>query len=221
MEAVNQNVQRGMAGLAMAQVKHLISVATNTALLAAEAAGVDVEGMKADVLPQIVGTLQGSAEAFKFAAGLTKDIVGGAGAGKEFAALNNVIAKLGGEGARVSLGGAPAKKQVGGNVYPAQTGRNVYSVAEDGRPELFHSGSGSNTLFAPGEAGRIFNANETMNTFQKGLGGGGGGGGGAPTVNRSGGGEKTVLNITINAGTLDKGSFAKLLETEILNHIYR
>jgi len=208
MEAVNQNVQRAMAGLAMSQVKHLIAVATNTALLAAEKAGVDVEGMKADVLPQIVGALQGSAEAFSTAAKLTGGVVEGAGAGKEFKALQNIIAKL-------------SKQQTGGNVYPSQTGRNVYSVTEDGRPELFHSGSGSNTLFAPGEAGRIFNANETMNVFQRGLGGGGGGGGGAPTVNRSGGGEKTVLNITINAGTLDKGSFAKLLETEILNHIYR
>jgi len=113
------------------------------------------------------------------------------------------------------------KKQTGGQVYASQAGRNVYSVTEDGRPELFHSGSGTNTLFAPGESGRIFNANETMNTFQRGVGGGGGGGGGTPTVQRSGNDEKTVLNITINAGTLDKGSFAKLLETEILNHIYR
>lgn len=105
----------------------------------------------------------------------------------------------------------------GGQVYPSQTGRNVYSVAEDGRPELYHSGGGSNILFAPGASGRIFNASETMGAFNKGL----GGGSSAPTVARSGNDERTVLNITINAGTLDKASFAKLLETEVLNHIYR
>ena len=97
------------------------------------------------------------------------------------------------------------------------TGGSVYSVAEDGRPELYHSGGGSNILFAPGSSGRIFNASETMGAFNKGL----GGGSSAPTVARSGNDERTVLNITINAGTLDKASFAKLLETEVLNHIYR
>jgi len=220
MAAIDQGIQRTMAMMAGDQIKQLIATATNTALMAAEALGVDVDkDLLADAAKaSLKATMDSNVKMLQYSGSLVKSVVDSTGGKKkgEPSDTDNLLGAF----AKVSEGLA-GKLQTGGNVYPAQTGRNVYSVAEDGRPELFHSGSGSNTLFAPGEAGRIFNANETMNTFQKGLGGGGGGGGGAPTVNRSGGGEKTVLNITINAGTLDKGSFAKLLETEILNHIYR
>jgi len=243
MEAINQNVQRGMAGLAAAQLKNMIAVATNTAVTAAEAAGVDVSdlGIKGEILRSVAGTFESSKETLEFAAKLTKGVVKGAGAEKEMTDLTTIISRLksvaGGKqtGGQVyaehagslltggkQTGGQVYAEHAGGQVYAAQTGKNVYSVAEDGRPEMFHGGSGSNILFSPGEAGKIFNASETMGVFNKGLGGGGEGeGAAAPTVSKTGSGEQTVLNITINAGTLDKGSFAKLLETEILDHIYR
>lgn len=220
MQAIDQNVQRKMAAMAGEQIKNLIAVATNTALMAAKALDVSVpeEDLKKAAAMSLKATMESNVAMLKYSGSLVKGVMDATGGQKkgEPSPTDKMV-----EAFDLIGKGLAKKMQTGGQVYPAQTGRNVYSVAEDGRPELFHSGSGSNTLFAPGEAGRIFNANETMNTFQKGLGGGGGGGGGAPTVNRSGGGEKTVLNITINAGTLDKGSFAKLLETEILNHIYR
>lgn len=104
----------------------------------------------------------------------------------------------------------------GGSVFPAQTGRNVYSVAEDGRPEIY-SGGGDNILFSPASAGKIYNANETMGIFKRGL-------QGSPSQGMSMKTEKSGntinMNLTINAGTLDRGKFARLLEEEVLNTLY-
>lgn len=219
MDAVNLGIQRQMAMLAAQQVRSMLSVATNTAIMAAQAAGVDTKkmGLESNVtnaLKETISSGLNTMAAMKKITGGVLESVDPKGM-KTFTDLQ--VAMLN----KISSSPEAQKKQQGGYVLPALAGRNVYSTVEDGRPELFHSGSGSNTLFAPGESGKIFNASETMGTFKKGLGGGGGEGGGAPTVNRSGSGEQTILNITINAGTLDKSSFAKLLETEVLNHIYR
>ena len=129
---------------------------------------------------------ESSKETLEFAAKLTKGVVKGAGAEKEMTDLTTIISRLksvaGGKqtGGQVyaehagslltggkQTGGQVYAEHAGGQVYAAQTGKNVYSVAEDGRPEMFHGGSGSNILFSPGEAGKIFNASETMGVFKR------------------------------------------------------
>jgi len=221
MAAVDQNVQRHMAYLASSQLQNMIAVATNTALMAAKAAGVDLEdlGIQSDVLGSVAATIESSKNTFEYAAKLTKGVIDSAGAEKEMTRLTNVLTAIS------SKAGVPIPKSgmlAGGSIQGALMGKNTVGVVENGEAEYFHSGgSGQNVLFAPGNAGRIFNTSETMGLLEKGAGGGPGGGTSSPAISRTGGGEQTVLNITINAGTLDKGSFAKLLETEILDHIYK
>ena len=229
IDAANYTVQQEMAGLARRQLATQIDIALSAAATAAKAMGVSDEKLASmGITEKSMGDL--AKESFKNQIEAIKTLskYGGAGMMKTADILEKGQ-KAYEEGERKSNEGWEAQggfgeqlqRQEGGWVTPALAGRNVYSTAEDGRPEVFHSGSGTNILFAPGESGQIFNASATMNAFQRGLGGGGAeAGGGSPVVNRSGSGNQTVLNITINAGTLDKGSFAKLLENEVLNHIY-
>lgn len=208
MAAINENVQRAMAGLAMTQIKYMMATATNTAIIAAIEGGVLVKD-DADVKKHLAiatkGVFDSNIKTLEYASKLTGGVMGAA-AGPEYKDMMTTFNMIGSK---------IVAKQTGGQVYKAQTGRNAYSFAEDGRSEVFHGGSGKN-IFLPGENGQIFNHNEMLGLAKRSA----DASGASPSVTTGGSGNQATFNITLNVEATSKESFSKLLEEHIVSRVY-
>jgi hypothetical protein len=205
LQSVNEKIQIQMASLASEQVKNLIAVATNTAISAAQAAGVNLKdlGLEGSAKDALAESIKSSAKTLQVMSKITGGVVNSVSGG-EFSKLLGALQTI-----QYRIGGGA--EYMGGYVS-AWGGKNVYNVGERG-PELFVSGN--KQFFIPSESGVIRNTSETMGLLGKGQ-----GESGVISKSQEKMGDQKIMHLTINAGMLDKSGFKHLLENEVLGALY-